>query len=90
MDAYFEALEQVFAENPLLRGYLLDDQSRLRKHVIVFVDDAVATGVSVGDSLYVPAAIWKTTGPLTPAPNAPAAAPIVVKLRGPDPFGSMV
>ena len=33
-----EALDEVFAENPRLRGYLLDDQSRLRKHVVVFVD----------------------------------------------------
>lgn len=34
-----EALEAVFRENPRLRGYVLDDQSRLRQHVAVFVDD---------------------------------------------------
>ena len=28
----------VFSENPRLRGYVLDDQGRLRKHVAVFVD----------------------------------------------------
>lgn len=33
-----EALEAVFRENPRLRGYVLDDQNRLRKHVVVFVD----------------------------------------------------
>ena len=33
-----EALEHVFLENPRLRGYVMDDQNRLRKHVVVFVD----------------------------------------------------
>lgn len=33
-----EALDAVFASNPALRGYILDDQGALRKHVIVFVD----------------------------------------------------
>jgi sulfur carrier protein ThiS len=32
-----EALEAVFARNPRLRGYLLDDQGGLRRHVVVFV-----------------------------------------------------
>ena len=32
-----EALEAVFAQNPRLRGYILDDQGALRRHVIVFV-----------------------------------------------------
>lgn len=31
-------LEAVFAQNPRLRGYILDDQSRLRRHVVVFVN----------------------------------------------------
>jgi len=34
-----DVLESVFAENPPLRSYLLDDQGRLRKHVNVFVND---------------------------------------------------
>lgn len=34
-----EALEAVFHDNPRLRGYILDDQSRIRQHVAVFVDD---------------------------------------------------
>lgn len=32
------ALEEVFADNPRLRTYVLDDQGRLRHHVVVFVD----------------------------------------------------
>lgn len=32
------ALEEAFAANPRLRGYVLDDQSHLRKHVVVFID----------------------------------------------------
>ncbi len=32
------ALDQVFGCNQRLRGYLLDDQNRLRPHVVVFVD----------------------------------------------------
>lgn len=33
-----EALDEVFRANPRLRGYVLDDQGRLRQHVVVFVD----------------------------------------------------
>jgi sulfur-carrier protein len=33
-----EVLEHVFAMNPQARGYVLDDQSALRKHMIIFVD----------------------------------------------------
>jgi molybdopterin synthase sulfur carrier subunit len=33
-----DVLERVFADNPRARGYVLDDQSALRKHVSVFVD----------------------------------------------------
>ncbi len=33
-----EALEAVFATNPRARGYVLDDQSRLRRHMAIFVD----------------------------------------------------
>lgn len=36
-----EALDAVFTENARLRGYILDDQSRLRKHVMIFVDNEV-------------------------------------------------
>ena len=33
-----EVLEAVFAGNARARGYVLDDQSALRKHMAVFVD----------------------------------------------------
>jgi sulfur-carrier protein len=32
------ALEDAFRQNPQLRGYVLDDQAHLRKHVVVFID----------------------------------------------------
>jgi len=31
-------LDDVFADNPRLRSYVLDDQGRLRKHVAVYVN----------------------------------------------------
>jgi molybdopterin synthase sulfur carrier subunit len=33
------ALEQVFLQSPQVRSYVLDDQGRLRKHVVIFVDN---------------------------------------------------
>lgn len=33
-----EALEDAFAINPQLRGYVLDDQGHLRANVVAFVD----------------------------------------------------
>ncbi|MCB1865201.1 MAG: hypothetical protein KDG50_07195 [Chromatiales bacterium] len=37
-DSVGAALEAIFALAPKLRGYLLDDQERLRRHINVFVD----------------------------------------------------
>ena len=37
-------LDVVFAQNPRLRGYVLDDQGALRRHMIIFVD-----GQQIGD-----------------------------------------
>jgi sulfur-carrier protein len=34
------ALAQVFADNPRLRGYVLDERGAVRQHVTIFVDDA--------------------------------------------------
>jgi molybdopterin synthase sulfur carrier subunit len=34
----YEALERVFAERPVLRGYVVDERGVLRKHMAVFVD----------------------------------------------------
>ena len=36
-----EVLDNVFAQNPQARSYVLDDQSALRKHMTVFVDGKV-------------------------------------------------
>lgn len=33
-----EALEAVFAANEKARGYVLDEQGALRKHMIIFID----------------------------------------------------
>lgn len=33
-----EALAAAFAERPALRGYVLDDQGALRRHVAVYID----------------------------------------------------
>ncbi len=33
-----DALEEAFAATPNLRGYILDDQRHLRRHVVVFID----------------------------------------------------
>jgi len=33
-----EVLDNVFAENPQARAYVLDDQSALRKHMTIFLD----------------------------------------------------
>lgn len=39
-----EALAEVFARLPALRGYVLDDPGALRPHVVVFVD-----GIAIRD-----------------------------------------
>lgn len=55
-----EALESVFRDNPRLRSYVLDDQGRLRRHVMVFVDgdqvhdrDRLSDAVSDASELFV-------------------------------------
>jgi sulfur-carrier protein len=50
-----EVLDKVFADNPQARGYVLDDQSALRKHITVFVDgqmvrDRARLSDAVGDT----------------------------------------
>jgi sulfur-carrier protein len=37
-DTVAAVFEQAFRRQPELRGYLLDDQGRLRRHVAVFID----------------------------------------------------
>jgi hypothetical protein len=36
-----EVLDTVFADNPQLAGYIVDDQGALRKHIAVFIDGKV-------------------------------------------------
>jgi len=46
------ALDHVFVQNPRLRGYLLDEHGRLRKHVTVFVNDCpVADRIALADPI---------------------------------------
>jgi molybdopterin converting factor small subunit len=49
------ALESVFAANPRLRSYVLDDQGRLRHHVVIFIGeqrilDSVGLSDPVGET----------------------------------------
>lgn len=45
-----EVLDRVFVDNPRLRGYVLDDQGALRRHMVVFVDGAqIADRDRLGD-----------------------------------------
>jgi molybdopterin synthase sulfur carrier subunit len=37
-DTVRRVLDAVFAVNPRLRGYVLDDQGALRRHMMIFVD----------------------------------------------------
>ncbi len=47
-----QALDGVFAENPRLRSYILDEQGRLRRHVIIYVNDKpLADRVTLSDPL---------------------------------------
>jgi molybdopterin synthase sulfur carrier subunit len=46
------ALEEVFLRYPRLRGYVLDDQSHLRTHVVIFIDgQRVRDRVRLDDAL---------------------------------------
>ncbi len=53
-------LDGVFARLPQLRGYVLDDQDRLRTHMVIFVDgvvikdrDTLSDRVLRGSEIYV-------------------------------------
>jgi molybdopterin converting factor small subunit len=55
-----EALDAVFATNLPLRSYILDDQGRLRRHVNIFVNDAMiadrlrqSDAIGATDEIYV-------------------------------------
>lgn len=47
-----EALDQVFADNPRLRGYVVDERGVLRKHMSIFVDgDLIADRLTLTDAI---------------------------------------
>ncbi len=55
-----ELLAQAFLEHPRLRGYLLDDQGAVRKHITVFINDrtiadrdSLSDPVDADDCIYV-------------------------------------
>ena len=55
-----EALAHVFADNPRLRGYVVDERGALRKHMIVFIDgrqivdrQGLSDGVGARTEIYV-------------------------------------
>ena len=49
-DTVRAVMDAVFEENPPLRGYILDDQDRLRKHVNIFINDvAISDRVRLSD-----------------------------------------
>ncbi len=55
-----EVLDNVFAENPRARSYVLDEQSALRKHMIIFIEGQaicdrrkLTDAVSESDTVYV-------------------------------------
>jgi molybdopterin synthase sulfur carrier subunit len=52
-------LDGVFAARPGLRGYVLDDQGGLRKHVAVFIDGAqIADRATLSDPVADGAEVW--------------------------------
>jgi hypothetical protein len=72
-----EALDAVFADNPRLRGYILDDQGRLRQHVVVFVDgsqvadrEGLSDTVAPGAEIYVMQALSGGSGAAAPRRDA--------------------
>ena len=58
-DTVAEALRDVFSRHPMARGYVLDDQDRIRLHIAVFVDgvhvrkDALTHPLKEASELYV-------------------------------------
>jgi molybdopterin converting factor small subunit len=55
-----EVLDNVFADNPQARSYVLDDQAALRRHMTIFVDGRairdrarLSDSVTAGSTIYV-------------------------------------
>ncbi len=51
-DTVRAVLAAVFAENPKLRSYILDDQERLRQHVHIYInDERIADTIALSDMI---------------------------------------
>jgi hypothetical protein len=51
-DTVAEVLENVFSQEPFLRGYVLDEQGAVRKHMVIFLDGiALKDRVRLSDSV---------------------------------------
>ena len=51
-DTVREVLEAAFTDNPRLRGYILDDQGHLRKHILIAVDgQIIADRITLSDAV---------------------------------------
>lgn len=47
-----EVLDRVFADNPRLRGYIVNERGALRKHMSIFVDgDLIVDRDGLGDAV---------------------------------------
>ncbi len=47
-----EVLDAVFSDNPRARGYVLDDQSALRRHMAIFLDGAlISDRITLADAV---------------------------------------
>ncbi|MDH1265057.1 MoaD/ThiS family protein [Pseudomonas sp. GD03944] len=58
-DTVGAAMDQVFALNPRLRSYLLDDQGRVRRHVTIFIDaESIADRQHLSDPLTADAEVY--------------------------------
>lgn len=54
-----EALEDVFKTQSALRGYVVDEQDRLRQHVIIFIDgEPIQDRVRLSDPLREQSEVW--------------------------------
>lgn len=47
-----QVLDEVFAENPRLRSYIVDEHGRLRRHVNIYInEDMIADRVGLSDAV---------------------------------------
>lgn len=58
-DSVREVLDSVFQGNPQLQGYILDDQKRLRQHMVIFIDgNTIVDRVNLSDAVSVDSKIY--------------------------------